>query len=100
MCSVVQLLRDLWPLGGGWAPQSQWPRQPPDGTSDEEPAPPSSADGPLRVAAAAAVEEVTPEEGLTPRGGGGGPQVGVSPAYDTLAVDVANLSLSEPGDRR
>ena len=92
MCFVCQLLRDLWPLGGGWSPQSQWPRQPPDGTSDEESPPPSAPNnGPLRVLPRPPVEEVTPQDGLSP-----GVYAGVSPAYDTLAVDVASISLSEP----
>ncbi|KAF0293909.1 TBC1 domain family member 5 [Amphibalanus amphitrite] len=99
-----QLLRDLWPFGGGWSPQPQCPRQPPDGTSDEESAPPSlSTPVPEGVyppsATADIVEEVTPEDGSAPHSNGL-PAVGVSPAYDTLAVDVANLSMSEATEQR
>ncbi|KAF0312422.1 TBC1 domain family member 5 [Amphibalanus amphitrite] len=99
-----QLLRDLWPFGGGWSPQPQCPRQPPDGTSDEESAPPSlSTPVPEDLyppsAAADIVEEVTPEDGSAPVSNGL-PAVGVSPAYDTLAVDVANLSMSEAAEQR
>ena len=63
-------------------------------------APPDNSPLRLRIAAAGPVEEVTPEGDQTPGGDGLRLDVGVSPAYDTLAVDVANLSLTEPCERR